>query len=244
MELSGLHHVTAVTAKAAENVAFYTNVLGLRLVKKTVNQDDVSAYHLFYGDGMGNAGTEVTFFDWATMGPNRPGSGEIAAIGLRVSDRETLDWWVRRFDEADVTHGEIEHRAGHPMLPFTDPEGQRFDLVAGASDTGFAFTPWENSAVPAERQIRGLSHVTLVVQQLAPTASMLSGPLGFRRIDGDDVPGLAVLARGFTSRNVRIYRPPNSGPAVCTMWPSAPRTTRSIAPGKRGSTAPGSASPR
>src|SRR5579884_903620 len=86
-QLGGLHHVTAVTAHAPENLAFYTDVLGLRLVKKTVNQDDVSAYHLFYGDELGRAGTEVTFFDWANAGPNRPGHGEVAAVALRVPGR-------------------------------------------------------------------------------------------------------------------------------------------------------------
>ena len=108
MELGGLHHVTAVTASAPGNLDFYTNVLGLRLVKKTVNQDDVSAYHLFYGDEIGSPGTEVTFFDWSGMGPNRPGTGSIVEIGLRVPNREALDWWVRRFDELGVSHGGIE----------------------------------------------------------------------------------------------------------------------------------------
>src|SRR5512132_304264 len=112
MELEGLHHVTAVTGNAAENVRFYTRTLGMRLVKKTVNQDDVSAYHLFYGDAAGHAGTEVTFFDWAMAAPNRPGVGEIAATGLRVDDRATLDWWAERFRELGVAHGPIVERAG------------------------------------------------------------------------------------------------------------------------------------
>ena len=94
MELGGLHHVTAVTGDAPRNLDFYTNTLGLRLVKKTVNQDDVSAYHLFYGDEIGSPGTEVTFFDWAGMGPNLPGTGSIVEIGLRVPDRAALDWWA------------------------------------------------------------------------------------------------------------------------------------------------------
>ena len=94
MELGGLHHMTAVTTNAEENVAFYTDVLGLRLVKKTVNQDDVSAYHLFYGDEVGNPGTEVTFFDWPQLrlAPNHPGAGEVSTTGLRVPDRAALEW--------------------------------------------------------------------------------------------------------------------------------------------------------
>src|SRR5215469_10135317 len=97
MQLLGIHHVTAVTGHAANNLAFYTEVLGLRLVKKTVNQDDLSAYHLFYGDEAGRAGTEVTFFDWPNAGPARRGAGTISAIGLRVPDA-ALEYWVRRFD--------------------------------------------------------------------------------------------------------------------------------------------------
>src|SRR5215210_2648984 len=97
MKLSGLHHVSAVTGQIANNVQFYTQVLGLRLVKKTVNQDDVSMYHLFYGDEAGHAGTEVTFFDWPHAGPDVPGAGSSTAIALRVPGHEALDWWENRF---------------------------------------------------------------------------------------------------------------------------------------------------
>src|SRR5437870_4796901 len=117
MNLHGIHHVTAVTGHAAHNLTFYTEVLGLRLVKKTVNQDDLSAYHLFYGDEMGHPGTELTFFDWPDSGPNRPGTGTIAAIGLRVPG-VALDDWVRRFDTIGVPHEGIAERAGRRTLAF------------------------------------------------------------------------------------------------------------------------------
>src|SRR5918998_1014359 len=109
MELGGLHHMTAVTTNASENVAFYTDVLGLRLVKKTVNQDDVSAYHLFYGDEVGNPGTEITFFDWPQLriAPNHPGAGEVSTTELRVPDRTALDWWAERLERAGVRHDGI-----------------------------------------------------------------------------------------------------------------------------------------
>src|SRR3712207_6037161 len=179
MDLCGLHHVTAVTSNAPRNLDFYTNTLGLRLVKKTVNQDDVSAYHLFYGDEVGNPGTEVTFFDWAGMGPNLPGAGGIVEIGLRVPDRAALDWWASHFDTAGVRHGGIEEIAGHPTLRFVDPEGQRLALVAGGADALFA--AWRRSSVPREHQIRGLNHVTLAVDRLAPTARVLTDVLNFRQ---------------------------------------------------------------
>lgn len=178
MEFSGLHHVTAVTADAPRNLDFYTNVLGLRLVKKTVNQDDVSAYHLFYADGAGSPGTEVTFFDWAGMAPNLPGTGGISEIGLRVPDRAALDWWQRRFGELGVGYSGIAEIAGYPTLRFVDPEGQRLALVAGGGDR--TFVPWEKSPVPVEHQIRGLAHIGMTVSRLAPTARTLTDVLGFR----------------------------------------------------------------
>ncbi|MGH2486746.1 MAG: VOC family protein, partial [Ktedonobacterales bacterium] len=184
MELGGLHHVTAVTGNAPANVAFYTRVLGLRLVKKTVNQDDVSAYHLFYGDAIGHAGTELTFFDWPQAGANRPGTGAIEAIGMRVPDAEALAWWARRFDELGVRHEAMQTRAGRATLPFADPEGQRLELIALAEgETGVrAGEPCSGSPVPAEYQIRGLHSVRLLVARLEPTARTLTEVMGFHPV--------------------------------------------------------------
>jgi glyoxalase family protein len=217
MELGGLHHVTAVTADAPRNLDFYTRVLGLRLVKKTVNQDDVSAYHLFYGDELGSPGTEVTFFDWSGMGPNRPGAGGIAEIGLHVPDRAALEWWARRFDELGVPHGEIEEIAGHPTLRFTDPEQQHLALVAGGER---AFKPWAKSAVPADKQIRGLGYITLAVDRLAPSARVLTDVLGFRHVGNypsPDNPSLPVAVfetgPGGIGTQVRVEERPDLPPA-------------------------------
>lgn len=181
MQLSGLHHVTAITGMASENVAFYTQVLGLRLVKKTVNQDDVSAYHLFYADAVGNPGTDVTFFDWPRVVPNRGGAGSIAEIALRVPSRETLEWWQQRFTEAGVAHEGITEEAERALIRFSDPEGQALALVNdhGAPQGG---TPWERSPVPEDRQIHGLNSVKLMVQILEPTARVLTEVMGFRQI--------------------------------------------------------------
>ena len=180
LQLGGLHHTTAVTARAPENLDFYTRVLGLRLVKKTVNQDDVSAYHLFYGDELGRPGTEVTFFDWAQTAPNRPGRGEIAAVALRVPGRAALDWWATRFADLGVPHGAIVRRGDHTYLPFTDPEGQRLELVADDTAAASGNRPWGQSPVPQEYGIRGLGVATLAVARLEPTARILTDALGFR----------------------------------------------------------------
>jgi len=185
MELGGLHHVTAVTTRASENVAFYTEVLGMRLVKKTVNQDDVSAYHLFYGDELGRPGTEVTFFDWPHLriAPNHAGVGEVSATELRVSGREALDWWVGRFAELGVAHSGVEERGGRAFLAFTDPEGQRLRLVDDSGSGVAGGVPWEGSLVPQDFGIRGLGVFELTVRDLEPTAWVLTEVLGFRRSD-------------------------------------------------------------
>jgi glyoxalase family protein len=186
MQLGGLHHVTAVTTEASENVAFYTEVLGLRLVKKTVNQDDVSAYHLFYGDEIGRPGTEITFFDWPHLriAPNHAGVGEISATELRVTGRDALEFWSERHADLGVPHGEIEERDGRGFIAFTDPEGQRLRLVddGGAESSVPGGVPWEGSPVPREAGIRGLGAVELTVQDLEPTAWVLTEVLGFRRV--------------------------------------------------------------
>lgn len=178
MELGGIHHVTAVTGDAPANVDFYTQVLGMRLVKKTVNQDVVSTYHLFYGDEIGHPGTEMTFFDWPDVPGHVAGAGDISATSFLVPDQKALEWWLRRFQEEGVRHGEIEQRDGRSVLPFVDPEGQRLELVAGPKS---GTTPWPESPVPVEVAIRGLGPVTLVVESLDPTVSLLTNVLGFRR---------------------------------------------------------------
>lgn len=178
MELNGLHHVTAVTGKAQANVDFYTQVMGLRLVKKTVNQDDVSAYHLFYGDEIGNPGTELTFFEWPHMGPNRNGPGSIAHTALRVPGQEALEWWVKRLAQSGVQHGGIGEFHGHALINLVDSEGQQLALVDDGGAPGGI--PWPKSPVPPEYAIRGLFASTLVVRQLEPTALVLTKVMGYQ----------------------------------------------------------------
>ncbi|MBE7158572.1 MAG: VOC family protein, partial [Rhodospirillales bacterium] len=156
----GLHHVTAVTADARPNLDFYTRVLGMRLVKKTVNQDDVSAYHLFYADADGQPGTELTFFEWAHVPPARAGAGAVTETALRVRGGvDTLAAWTTHFDQHGVAHGAVEDWAGLPSLAFTDPEGQRLRLIAepAADHDGLrALNPWKGSPLPPEQSVVGL----------------------------------------------------------------------------------------
>ena len=178
MQLTGIHHLTAISAKPRENLAFYTGLLGMRLVKKTVNQDDVSAYHLFYADGEANPGTDLTFFDFPAA-PERRGSNSISRTGLRVAGEKSLVYWRDRLKQAGGHTGEITEVDGRLTLPFEDQEGQRLVLVddGGAGSA----SPWQKSAVPAEHQIRGLGPIVLSVHDLARTAQVLTGVMNMRR---------------------------------------------------------------
>ncbi|MBX5477255.1 MAG: ring-cleaving dioxygenase [Clostridia bacterium] len=181
MQLVGIHHVSALTANAAENVRFYTRTMGMRLVKKTVNQDDVTSYHLFYGDERGNPGTELTFFDIPHLAANRPGTHSISSIGLRVKERRALDYWRDRFDRLGVEHDGVVERAGRLTLAFRDFEGQRLVLTAEDGEAGVpGGTPWAKSPVPADVGIRGLGPVTITVPDAEPSVRVLTEVLGFR----------------------------------------------------------------
>jgi glyoxalase family protein len=179
MQLGGIHHVTAITGNASQNVAFYTQVLGMHLVKKTVNQDDVSAYHLFYGDEIGHAGTELTFFDWPQAGPSRYGTGTISAIMLGVHGQDALDWWARRLESFGIEHDGIQTRGEKSVLAFRDPEGQRLELLDDEGRLGGE--PWKKSPVPADMAIRGLYGVRFTEKQVERTEPLLTSVLGFRQ---------------------------------------------------------------
>jgi glyoxalase family protein len=195
MQLTGIHHLTAISAKPRDNLAFYTGLLGMRLVKKTVNQDDVSAYHLFYADGKANPGTDLTFFDFPAA-PERRGSNSIVRTGLRVAGENSFGYWRDRLKQAGFHAREVTEVDGGLTLPFEDGEGQRLVLVddGGAG----AASPWERSPVPAEHQIRGLGPIVLSVQDLARTAQVLTEVMNMRREREYAAPGAVahVFAMG------------------------------------------------
>jgi glyoxalase family protein len=179
MELLGIHHVTAVSARIRDNHHFYTRALGMRLVKRSVNQDDVSAYHLFYADAVGSPGTDLTFFDWP-VDSERRGTRSIVRVSLRVNGADTLAWWADHLRERGLAPGEVVEREGRLVLDFEDEEGQRLSLVddggAGASH------PWDRSPIPREHQIRGLGPVVLSVPRLEPTDHVLQQVLNMRPV--------------------------------------------------------------
>jgi glyoxalase family protein len=180
MELTGIHHLTAVSADIRENYRFYTQVLGMRLVKRSVNQDDVSAYHLFYADAAGSPGTDLTFFDWA-MSREERGTHSVTRTHLRVTGREALDWWAVRLKEQNVSVGEVVERDNRAVLDFEDSEGQRLSLIddGGAGDTPVL---WDRSPVPAEYQVRGLGPIMMSVPDLRKTEPVLTQLMNMRRV--------------------------------------------------------------
>jgi glyoxalase family protein len=179
MELTGVHHLTAITANVRDNYRFYTQALGMRLVKRSVNQDDVSAYHLFYADGKASPGTDLTFFDWPVPAEQR-GTHALTRTNLRVNGEESLRWWASRLREQGITPGEIAERGGRLTLDFEDPEGQRLALVddGGAGEAN----PWTRSPVPAGCQIRGLGPIEMSVPELRSTAVILEKVMKMRPV--------------------------------------------------------------
>lgn len=208
MQLTGIHHLTAVTARAADNHAFYTKTLGLRLVKKTVNQEDTSAYHLFYADGLGSPGTDITFFDWPTARERR-GTHGIVRTGLRVAGADALNYWADRLTAAKVSHGGVVDRDGRPTLDLEDAEGQRLSLVA--DDGKSPANPWAKSPVPAEHQVRGLGPITISVPDLAPTERVLTDVMNMRRVR--EYAGKSTDGSNGTA-TVHVYEMGDGGPAA------------------------------
>lgn len=182
MQLTGIHHITAVSSRIAENLDFYTQVLGLRLVKKSVNQDDISAYHLFYADKLGSPGTDMTFFDWPHIGPNVHGTDSIAGTAFRVGSRLALDFWSQRLSDIGIKHDKITEFVGRQLLPFEDPEGQQLYLV---NDQGAAFEGeiWQRPDFPDEYALRGFYSVILSVPSFDRLAGILTDIMNYEEIE-------------------------------------------------------------
>ncbi len=214
MQLSGLHHLTAVSADARSNHHFYTRVLGLKLVKRTVNQDDTSAYHLFYGDGVASPGSDITFFEWP-VGRERRGTNSITRTALRVAGADSLDWWAKHLADSGRAHGGIRERGGRAILEFEDPEGQRLALIDDGG-RGEAH-PVADSSIPAEHQIRGLGPVTLTVGDARRTDMVLQQVLGMRparrHLDGNREVQVYEMGEGGAHAEVNVIERTDMPPA-------------------------------
>ncbi|MDM5297604.1 ring-cleaving dioxygenase [Bacillus pumilus] len=193
MEINGIHHVSALTANAQKNVDFYRRILGLKLVKKTVNQDDPSMYHLFYGDEVASLGTELTFFEIPMLARRLEGTNAITRTGLVVSSEEALTFWEKRFEEKGVKKEAISLRAGRPALPFADPEGQQLFLTVDPNGHD-ADSPPIHENIPSDFAIKGLGPVELTVANIETTIRVLADILGFQEISREQTTDGSMMA--------------------------------------------------
>ncbi|MCP8939016.1 ring-cleaving dioxygenase [Alsobacter sp. SYSU M60028] len=187
----GLHHVTAIAGAPRRNLAFYTGLMGLRLVKKTVNFDDPGTWHLYYGDAAGTPGSILTFFPWPNAAPGRVGPGETGETSF-VAPEGSLGFWRERLAQAGVAT-EDAARFGRPVLTFADPDGMRLAIAEGAEGAGGP--AWTGADAPAEAAIRGFAGVTLGVREPARTAAVLTGIFGYEEI-AEDGPRQRFAASG------------------------------------------------
>ena len=174
--IEGLHHVTAVTSDAQRNVDFYRNVLGQRLVKKTVNFDAPDAYHLYFGDKIGTPGSVLTFFAWPNIKSGVRGNGETAAVAYNVPEG-SLGFWQKFLQQHGVSTQLVEIRFEEEALPLEDPDGMQVELIASGSSTGIRH--WEDGPISQTHALSGFHSVTLWLHEIEPTADLLIGQMGY-----------------------------------------------------------------
>jgi len=178
--ISGLHHITAIAGDAKRNHYFYTHVLGLRLVKKTVNFDDPYTYHFYYGDQVGTPGTILTFFPWEGIQSGRRGTRQVTEIGYSVPEN-SFDFWIQRFESYKVDHQDIIEKFGEQVLPFFDPDGLKLELITSKFTDNRI--PWETAEVSSKHATKGFHNVTISTNKLQPTADLLVNIFGYKLAD-------------------------------------------------------------
>lgn len=210
-KILGLHHITAIATDAQRNYDFYTKVLGLRLVKKTVNFDDPGTYHFYYGDAVGSPGTILTFFPWEGIRKGRVGTGIASEIGYAVP-KGSLSFWTERFSTEKIKQGPVGERFGEQYLPLEDGDGLLLQLIeAGETDDR---TPWTTAGVGADVAIKGFHNVVLTVRNLAPTAKVLTDVLGYRLVQQDGNRYRFVTDAIATANGVDIVEEPTGHQAI------------------------------
>jgi glyoxalase family protein len=204
----GIHHVTVVASDAQQNLDFYVGVMGMRLVKKSVNQDAPHIYHLFYADEAGTPGTDITFFPWPDIAPTpgRLGIGLTVEVPFAIS-LGSLAYWRERFDKLGVQCGDIVTRFGETTLPFTDPDGLCLALVETANPREVVL--WEESPVPAEHQVRGMHCVRMWQRELAPTETLLTKHMGFTLVGTEDGWNRYAVDGGGSGKMIDVKELPN-----------------------------------
>ncbi|MGM1032303.1 MAG: ring-cleaving dioxygenase [Bacillota bacterium] len=184
--LKGIHHVTAITSSAEKNYEFFTNILGMRLVKKTVNQDDIQTYHLFFADDVGGAGTDMTFFDFPGIPKGEHGTNEIYKTSFRVPTDAALEYWVKRFDRLEVKNTGIQEQFGKKIISFVDFDDQQYQLISDENNEGVAAgIPWQKGPIPLEHAITGLGPIFIRIANFDYFKEMMEKVLLFKEIDNE-----------------------------------------------------------
>lgn len=178
--INGIHHITAIAGGAKKNYDFYTRVLGLRLVKKTVNFDDPQTYHLYYGDKVGTPGTILTFFPWQGITAGRRGARQATEIGYSVPEG-SLDFWLKRFEDNNVLYNKPAEKFGEQYLTFLDPDGLKLELIV--PKTADNRLPWETTEVKAENATRGFHNITITTNKMDATARILTDVFGYKLLE-------------------------------------------------------------
>ena len=211
--LTGIHHVTAMTSSAEKIYVFFTNILGLRLVKKTINQDDIHAYHLFFADDVGSPGTDMTFFDFPDTQQAVKGNNEISRTSFRVPSDEALKYWLKRFNHYKVKHGDIETLFDRRVMMFEDFDGQSYALFSDQNIPGVASgTPWIKSPVPNEYAITGLGPIFFTVNRIASMHHILSEVMAMRKTDDVDNVTLYEMGEGGNGASVIVIHDADLAP--------------------------------
>jgi len=204
-QIKGVHHVTAITSSAEKNYEFFTYTLGMRLVKKTVNQDDIQTYHLFFADDVGSAGTDMTFFDFPGIQKGVHGTNEIAKTSFRVPTDKALDYWSNRFDRLNVTHDPVREQFGRRVLSFSDFDDQQYQLISDENDKGVkGGKPWQKGPVPQEYAITGLGPVFVKISSFEPLKEILERVLMFRKTAQEDEFHLFEVGEGGNGASVIV----------------------------------------
>lgn len=208
--LKGIHHVTAITSSAEKNYEFFTYILGMRLVKKTVNQDDIKTYHLFFADDVGNPGTDMTFFDFPGVPKGVHGTNEISKTSFRVPSDEALDYWVKRFDRLEVEHTGIKEQFGTKTLSFVDFDDQNYQLISDENNEGVAAgTPWQNGPIPLDYAITGLGPIFVRIANFDYFKEMMEKVLLFNEIDTEGPFHLFEVGEGGNGAQVVVEHNPD-----------------------------------
>ncbi|MGG0846372.1 ring-cleaving dioxygenase [Peribacillus simplex] len=203
--LKGIHHVTAITSSAEKNYEFFTDILGMRLVKKTVNQDDIQTYHLFFADDVGGPGTDMTFFDFPGIPKGVHGTNEISKTSFRVPNDAALEYWVKRLDRLEVGNTGIQEQFGKKVISFVDFDDQQYQLISDENNEGVAAgIPWQKGPIPLEYAITGLGPIFIRIANFDYFKEMMEKVLLFKEIAEEESFHLFEVGEGGNGAQVIV----------------------------------------